>query len=110
MSDERTQMLEPAEGLLLEIPEEPEELRVHLRAKALEDADSGEASYEVCFGAWIWERWRAALEAKGLSREALMEIVAAYRRELWFWLLAERRWEPLLEGLAGRVSRRLPGT
>jgi hypothetical protein len=105
---ESVEMLEPSEGLRLEHLQEPSDLRVSLRERALDAQTEDDRTYTGCLGAWIWERWRSALEPAGLSREAFMEIVTGYRRELWFWLLGDREWDPLVIGLAGRVWRRLP--
>jgi len=57
---------------------------------------------------WLWDQWRPSLEPAGIDRESFIDIVVAYRRELWFWLMGERGWEPFVTGLAGRVARRLP--
>jgi len=103
-------MLEPLEGLRLELPTEPEELKSSLREAALGASTPESSTFESCFGAWMWERWRSALEPAGMSREAFVAIVAGYRREVWMWLLGDRRWVPLISGLAGRASRRLPSS
>ena len=104
-------MLEPAEGVRLTLPEEPEELRLGLRQAVLAGEDRREGfSDDICIGVWLWEHWRPTLEPAGMDREAFVEVVTAYRRELWFWLMGDRRWAPLVEGLAGRVARRLPAS
>lgn len=102
------EMLEPVEGLKLVMRPEPADLRTKLRDGALAAETRDGASYEGCFTAWLWEHWRSALEPKGMSREAFADVVTGYRRELWFWLMGDRRWAPLISGLAGRVARRLP--
>jgi hypothetical protein len=68
---------------------------------------TGSSSFQSFFGAWLWERWRATLEPVGIAREAFIDVVAGYRRELWLWIVGDRGWEQMLSGLAGRVSRRL---
>lgn len=105
--EERIEKLDPLDGLRLERPAEPVEMRLELRAGALGSPVDDRSTYPASFGAWIWERWRGELEPAGLSREDFMEIVAGYRRELWFWLLGDRGWEQVTSGLAGRVSRRI---
>ena len=57
---------------------------------------------------WLWDQWSRSLEPVGIDRESFLDIVVAYRRELWLWLMGERGWEPFVTGLAGRVARRLP--
>ena len=102
-------VLQPVGGVRLELPEEPEGMRVALRDALLAGVDWREGfSDDVCIGVWLWDRWRAVLEPAGMDREAFVDVVVGYRRELWLWLMGERAWEPLVAGLAGRVARRLP--
>ena len=65
-------------------------------------------SDDLCVGVWLWSRWQPALEPAGCTREDFVEIVVSTHRELWLWLLGDRRWEQYVSGLAGRVLRRLP--
>ena len=97
------------DGPRLAVPEEPEELRVALRDELLAGGDwrSGFAD-DICIGVWLWSRWQPALEPAGCSREDFVTIVMSTRRELWLWLLGDRRGEQYVTGLAGRVVRRLP--
>jgi hypothetical protein len=96
-------------GPRLEVPEEPEDLRLALRDELLAGGDwrSG-FSDDICIGVWLWARWQPALEPAGCSREDFVAIVMSTRRELWLWLLGDRRWEQYVSGLAGRVVRRIP--
>jgi hypothetical protein len=101
--------LHPNEGVHLEQPEEPVEMREGLRTALLDGADWREGfTNDICIGVFLWERWRPALEPVGLDREAFIDIVTGYGRELWLWLMGERLWEQYVSGLAGRVTRRLP--
>jgi hypothetical protein len=98
-----------SEALRLETPEEPTELRDELRSSVLEGAPWPDGlGNDTRVGLWLWPAWRGALEPVGLDREAFLEMVAAYRREQWLWLIGERQWDAFLTGLAGRVTRRLP--
>lgn len=97
---------EPGAGLPLEHLMEPSELRASLLEGALA-VPPRDRTYPECLGRWLWERWGEALEPAGMSRAAFMEVVAGYRREVWFWLLGDRGWDPLLSGMAGRVCRRV---
>lgn len=54
------------------------------------------------------ETWGPALATHGRDALWLRRLVGTYRRELWLWLVGERRWDPVEAGLAGRVARRLP--
>jgi len=101
--------IETAGGVNLEQLAEPTEMRKGLREALLAGADWREGfSSDICIGVLLWEKWRAALEPAGMDREAFVDVVIDYGRELWLWLMGERRWEEYLSGLAGRVSRRLP--
>jgi hypothetical protein len=94
---------------LLELPPEPEGIRVGLRDALLDGADwRAGFSDDICVGVWLWSRWQPALEPAGCTREEFVDIVVANRRELWLWLVGDRRWEQYVTGLAGRVLRRLP--
>jgi len=94
---------------LLEFPEEPEALRDGLRDALLAGGDWRDGfSDDICIGLWLWSRWQPVLEPVGCTREDFVEIVITTRRELWLWLLGDRRWEQYVTGLAGRVARRLP--
>jgi hypothetical protein len=102
-------MLEVGQEVKLELPAEPVELRDALYEGLLNGGEWREGfSDEVCIGVWLWNRWRAALEPAGLSRERFIQIITDYRREVWLWLSGERTWEQSISGLAGRVGRRLP--
>jgi hypothetical protein len=99
----------PAQGTHLEHLDEPVEMRDGLRQAILEGADWREGfSNDICIGVLLWENWRPALEPAGMDREAFVDVVVGYGRELWLWLTGERQWDEFLSGLAGRVNRRLP--
>jgi hypothetical protein len=93
----------------LELPEEPDDIRVGLRDALLEGHNWRDGfSDEICFGLWLWNLWRPALEPGGMGREEFVDAVVADGRELWLWLLGERQWFPFITALAGRIIRRLP--
>lgn len=93
----------------LEMPTEPVELREWLRETLLAGRDwRDDMSDRASLGALLWERWRSALEPEGLERETFLDIAEGYGREIWLWIIGDRLWEQCIEGLAGRVSRRLP--
>ncbi len=96
-------------GSRLEVPEEPVEIRVALRDAVLGGQDWRDGfSDDVCLAVWLWQRWQPTLEPCGFSREEFVDAVVGYRREIWLWLMGERKWLPLVTGLAGRVLRRVP--
>jgi hypothetical protein len=91
----------------LEVPAEPVELRDGLRQALLDGGDWREGFRDdICIGVWLWSRWQPVLEPAGVPREHFIDIVVSTHRELWLWLLGDRRWEQYLSGLAGRVARR----
>lgn len=90
----------------LHLPEEPAAERLRWR----QAVDAGRPWDDLLVaadgpGQWLWHRWRV-LEGAGIGEKELLEVVVSYRRELWYWLLGDRRWEPCCSGLAGRLQRR----
>ena len=95
----------------LAAPEEPSQVRTTLRTTLLGGADwRSEFGDDLAVGAVFWSSWEAELRAGGLDRTTFDEIVRGYQREIWFWVLGDRIWEQVAEGLAGRVIRRLPAS
>ncbi len=98
------------DGITLELPEEPVELRSALRDALLDGRQWRDGlDDDLCIGRWLWERWGQSLEHQGLDRDGFSDALVANRRELWLWLVGERQWVQFLEGQAGRIIRRLPG-
>lgn len=94
------------DGALGAVPE-PADRRPALRRALLEAGRfTDEAGAELTD--WLWAVWGSDLGAGGLDAAWLGQVVAGFRRELWLWAMGERRWEPLVDALAGRVARRLP--
>lgn len=95
---------------LLPLPDEPRELRAEVRTLVEQTPADGIALIER--GEWIaaplWESWQPVLESRGLQWTDFLEIVTNYSNELRLWVVGERLWEHCVEGLAGRVARRLP--
>ncbi len=99
---------EPVDGL--ELPAEPAELGARIRREVLGGADWQERFGDgLGVGELLWRSWAPALEPAGMAWGDFGAHVRAYRRELWFWVLGERRWEQAAGGLAGRLLRRLAG-
>lgn len=93
----------------LDVPPEPVALRHAMHQAVLAGHD-----WDVAFGgglavgAVLWDHWEGDLVGAGMDRAGFDTIVVGYRRELWFWFQGERTWRQAVEGLAGRVHRRLP--
>ncbi len=94
-------------ALALHLPEEPENQRLRWWRQVA----GGTPFDEVVVGqgslaAWLWSRW-LVLETAGLKEKEFVDLVDAYRRELWLWLLGDRPWDHCVAGLIGRLERRL---
>lgn len=97
-----------ADGVALEVPDEPLDLKVALRHTLLDGRPQGEVPAEFDIAAWLWDRWGADLQPAGLDRDQFAEVLDANRRELWLWMIGDRQWAQFASGLVGRISRRLP--
>jgi hypothetical protein len=107
-SDEAAGSEAPA-GLRLPVPDEPEALGRQVRDAVLDGGGLHEAVRgEGGIGPWLWDAWRAELEPAGIGSEAFFDVVEGYKREIWFWLLGDRRWASMIAGLSGRLARRVP--
>jgi len=62
---------------------------------------------EKVAGAW-WVELAPILAPAGLDRRWLVQVVSGYGRELWLWLVGDRSWPQVAQGLVGRLGRRLP--
>ena len=98
-----------ADRAALPVPEEPVELKTEMRR--LLETRPEEGLRLLAHGAWIaealWAGWSATLASRDMDRERFRRITGEYRNELRLWIMGERTWEHCIEGLAGRVTRRL---
>jgi hypothetical protein len=96
-------------ALTLPLPEEPRALKA--MARTLLDQAPERGLPLVIAGEWIadplWEYWGAALVKRGMDRTWFGQIVASFGNELRLWVVGERPWEQCINGLAGRVGRRV---
>jgi len=94
---------------VLTLPPEPEELRRRL-LKVGRDRPR-DVRRRLSEGEWItdflWGSCGPELERAGADRGLLAGAIRDYGLELWLWVVGERLWSQCVEGLAGRVSRRL---
>lgn len=93
----------------LPVPAEPGAERLQLRDSLLGGAEWEELGDELGLGDVLWASWGGALQEAGMERDGFAAVLSGYRREIWFWLIGDRRWEQVATGLAGRLLRRLPG-
>jgi hypothetical protein len=93
----------------LEDIEEPGALRQKLRNLARNDPEFAQSEAIRLFSAWLWRRWRPELTPFGYTPRELRALLGGDRRELWLWLMGDRPFAQLAQGVAGRVTRRLGG-
>lgn len=89
--------------------DEPSALREKLRDLARDDPQFAQSEAIRLFSAWLWRRWRTELSPFGFAPRELRGVLAGDRRELWLWLMGDRPFAQLADGVAGRVLRRLRG-
>lgn len=94
----------------LVIPDEPSDLRAQTRALIERTPAEGLACVE--HGEWLarplWAQWQDELQARQLNWDQFLVIVRSYHNEARLWVIGERTWAQCVEGLIGRVMRRLP--
>jgi hypothetical protein len=85
--------------------EEPVELRDRMRALAAVAPDHvrSRLADEIAILAIALLRAAGELGADGVGVEV---VCRSYQRELWLWLVGERRWDQCSSGLLGRLARR----
>ncbi len=95
----------------LPMPHEPLKRRADTRALLEENPEDGmKIINDTRFVADpVWEEWGDELEEAGMAYDAFLSIARSYAGELRLWVVGERIWEHCAAGLAGRVTRRLPG-
>jgi hypothetical protein len=91
----------------VELPGLAEPVRVRARVASEPDAVRAEIASGRFIVTPLWKAWGPALAAQGVDRAALSAMLRGYGYELWMWAVGERTWAQCLEGLAGRVSRRV---
>lgn len=88
--------------------EEPEQLRAEMRALAAVAPNQVRSRLVAEVAALLAKQLAPAGEDTAVS-ERLAVICAGYERELWLWIVGERRWDQCASGLCGRIGRRLAG-
>ena len=90
--------------------EEPLKPRAETRALIEGDPEEGLRLVEAGqpLADLLWEEWGVELESAGMDRERFHEVARGYSGEIWLWAMGERPWDHCIQGLAGRVLRRLP--
>ena len=94
---------------ILLVPEEPRTLLAEIQAQleqspadGLRLIDSTDWMADV-----LWPVWCEYLDDAGIGRAEFQRIVSSYRNELRLWVMGERPWVHCIEGLVGRVERRM---
>ncbi len=91
----------------LRLLREPERLRRELRELVGENPAAAKDAIARRLSERLWRAWRPELAPRGGSAQALRSVVAGDGVETWLWVLGDRQWDQLVEGLAGRVARRV---
>ena len=88
------------------VPPEPAGLRASLQALALDHpaAAVGAAADRVA-GA-LAEAAAGEVVCLCIGPAALRSAARSYKREIWLWVMGERRWEQTAESIVGRAARR----
>ena len=73
---------------------------------AANDPD-GAAAVARQLAEWQWRHWRGELATKEMTAEAFRAVALGYQREIWLWARGDRSFEQMIDGLRGRVLRRL---
>ena len=93
-------------GLGLVLFDEPRRLRERLGALAREGPENAREVVRRMVSA-LWRRWGEELMAADVRRAQLSRTANGYEREIWLWALGDRPWSQMLEGLRGRILRRV---
>jgi hypothetical protein len=90
------------------VPPEPVELLEELRTVALADPGAVAGYAPARVAAVLAGEGPAELTCLGIRPDALRVAAHSYRREIWLWVMGERRWGPTAESILGRAARRTP--
>jgi hypothetical protein len=105
-------------GHALRRVEEPLALRAKLRVLAGLDAEHARREAIRLLSAHLWRQWRPVLLAAGVvagtanarataSPRGLRTLLTDDSREVWLWVMGDRPFVHLLDGVTGRFLRRL---
>ena len=102
----RASELAALQARLLDLAE-PTALRQRLRDLARTDTETAQSEANRLLAAWIWRRWHDELVPYGCAPRDLRALLARDRRDLWLWVMGDRPFPQLIEGIVGRTMRRL---
>jgi hypothetical protein len=99
---------------------EPVALRLKLRGIAAVDAPDAQREAVRLLSAYLWRHWRPLLAEHGVlvgptrgssvaSPRGLRALLGGDVREVWLWVMGDRPFPLLLDGITGRFLRRLAG-
>ena len=91
---------------VLGTPEEPLEIKAHLRAAVGEAPQAGREAALAEVTELLWGEWEDALAPFGVDAERFAAIVAGATNEVWLWVMGDRPYDQLVVSLAGRTIRR----
>jgi hypothetical protein len=91
---------------LLRAVEEPRDLLGRLRRSLADSPGETRGEAVRLVAQRLKSKWAPALEPYGVRPAMLRSWVAGGDRELWLWVVGDRTWIQVVDGLAGRVARR----
>jgi hypothetical protein len=92
--------------LVLEVPDEPLELRALLRAAVGESPVAGREVALSNVTELFCGEWHDALAVFAVDEEQFGAIVAGATNEVWLWVMGDRPFDQLVASIAGRTIRR----
>lgn len=81
-------------------------MRTELRALAALDPAHARSEAVNRLSTALWSSWRPVLSAAGMTAPAFRNAIAGAALEIWLWVVGERTFDQLLDGLIGRTLRR----
>jgi hypothetical protein len=89
-----------------DLPEEPLEVKVLLRAGVGEDPVAGRAAAVAKVAELLFDAWRETLAGLAVDEERFASVVTGASNEVWLWVMGDRPYDQLVASLAGRTIRR----
>jgi len=86
--------------------DEPVELLGELRDVASDQPATARATAPSLLALRAIDAWEDQLDGLGVPASLVTQAFESCRREIWFWVDGDRRWEQLAAHLAQRVLRR----
>jgi hypothetical protein len=86
---------------------EPIRVGAELRLLLGEDPTRAREVIQQRLYSLLWRSWRDRLQPVGLDAAGFRAITVAHAREEWLWVIGDRPWDHMVDGLVGRIERRI---